>query len=116
MCLRKKRKLMGQPVGPAPSESDLEIAFVGSAKATGLRSQRSTSRGSKHSALDISSIPGPESPPVVVYGDSPARDPIHPEDVKRKGLEEVVRSGVAEKVLPSTLPWVIFREEWRVLK
>ncbi|MFS7994807.1 hypothetical protein Hanom_Chr12g01110441 [Helianthus anomalus] len=88
----------------------LEIAFVGAAKATGLRSRRSTSRGLKRSALDISSIPGPESPPVVVYGDSPARYPIHPEDVKRKGLEEVVRSGVAEKVLPSTLPWVIFHE------
>ncbi|KAJ0805036.1 hypothetical protein HanPI659440_Chr02g0045061 [Helianthus annuus] len=112
----KKRKLMGQPVGPAPSESDVDLSvfrkksFIilddlyeesarrkGSAKATGLRSRRSTSRGSKPSALDISLIPSPESPPAAVFGDSPARDPFHPDDGKGKGPEEVVRSAVAEK-------------------
>ncbi|KAJ0939451.1 hypothetical protein HanRHA438_Chr02g0061281 [Helianthus annuus] len=125
----KKRKLMGQPVGPAPWESDVDLSVFrkksvnilddlyeesarrkGSAKATGLRSWRSTSRGSKPSALDISSIPSAESPPAAVFGDSPARDLFHPEDVKGKCPKEVVRSGVAEKVQPSTLPRVIIHE------
>ncbi|MFS7898349.1 hypothetical protein Hanom_Chr00s021136g01760481 [Helianthus anomalus] len=43
------------------------------------KSKHSTSRGSKVIAPDISIIPGLESSPTVVYGDSPIRDPLPPQ-------------------------------------
>ncbi|KAJ0934246.1 hypothetical protein HanRHA438_Chr03g0105231 [Helianthus annuus] len=120
---------MGQPEGPAPSESEVDLSvfkkksgyiledmFVGSSgrkgskKVTGLRSRRSITRSSKPTIPDISSIPGPESPPAAVFGESPIRDPVRPEDVKGKDPEGVVRSVFVEKVQPSTLLGVAFRE------
>ncbi|KAF5813083.1 hypothetical protein HanXRQr2_Chr03g0094091 [Helianthus annuus] len=125
----KKRKLMGQPEGPSPSESEVDLSvfkkksgyiledmFVessgrkGSTKVTGLRSRRSITRSSKPTIPDISSIPGPESPPAAVFGESPIRDPVCPEDVKGKDPEGVVRSVFVEKVQPSTLLGVAFCE------
>ncbi|KAJ0612253.1 hypothetical protein HanHA300_Chr01g0025481 [Helianthus annuus] len=110
----EKRKLMGQPVGSAPSESEVDLSVFrkkianilddlyedsagkeGSARVTSLRSRRSISRGSKPIAVDISSIPAPESPPAVIFGESPVKDPVCPEYVKRKGPEGFAKSGAA---------------------
>ncbi|KAJ0810325.1 hypothetical protein HanPI659440_Chr01g0025781 [Helianthus annuus] len=110
----EKRKLMGQPVGSAPSQSEVDLSVFrkkianilddlyedsagkeGSARVTGLRSWRSISRGSKPIAVDMSSIPAPESPPAVIFGESPVKDPVCPEYVKRKGPEGFAKSGAA---------------------
>ncbi|MFS7888936.1 hypothetical protein Hanom_Chr00s000002g01600841 [Helianthus anomalus] len=108
----KKRKLMGQPVGPTLSESDvdLSVTFVGSAKVTSLRSRHLTTRSSNPTTPDISSIPGPESPHAAICDELPVRDLVRPEDVKGKGLKGIVKSRVVEKVETSTLPGVVFRQ------
>ncbi|MFS7888960.1 hypothetical protein Hanom_Chr00s000002g01601161 [Helianthus anomalus] len=98
----KKRKLMGQPVGPTLSESDVDLSVAS------LRSRRLTTRSSKPTTPDISSIPGPESPHAAICDELPVRDLVCPEDVKGKGLKGIVKSRVAEKVETSTLPGVVF--------
>ncbi|MFS8016564.1 hypothetical protein Hanom_Chr15g01370081 [Helianthus anomalus] len=92
--------------------SKKEDGSARSAKVTGSRSRCSTTRSSKPTVPDISSILGPESPPVAVYGESPARDPVCPEDVKGNGLEGVANFFFfcVEKAQPSTLHGVVFHE------
>ncbi|KAJ0735406.1 hypothetical protein HanPI659440_Chr11g0431811 [Helianthus annuus] len=125
----KKRKLTGQPMGPAPSKSEVDLSvfkkksgkFVkncllslpdekGSAGVTGSRSRRSTTHTSKPIIPDISSIPGPESPPAALFGESPVRDPVRPEDVKGKGPKGAAESVFVKKVQPSTLLGGAIRE------
>ncbi|MFS8024802.1 hypothetical protein Hanom_Chr16g01467681 [Helianthus anomalus] len=92
----KKRTTMGQAMAHSESEVDLgvfakksgsilEELYMESSKrkggnpfstATGSKSKRLTSQGSKPATPDIFSIPGLESPPAVVYGDSPVHGPL----------------------------------------
>ncbi|KAF5813505.1 hypothetical protein HanRHA438_Chr03g0110311 [Helianthus annuus] len=116
----KKRKLMGQPMGPAPSKSAIDLSVFrkesfnilddlfeesagrkSSAKATGSWSRRSTIRSSKPTAPDISSILNPKSPPTLFLVNHLLG--TQSEELKGKGPEGVAKSGIVEKVQPSTL-------------
>ncbi|KAF5818639.1 hypothetical protein HanXRQr2_Chr02g0068351 [Helianthus annuus] len=105
-----------EPVQERPEVQTQPGVQTGSTKVTGSRFRRSTTRSSKPTVLDISSIPGPESPPVAVFGESPVRDHVHPEHVKGNGPEGVVKYVFVEKVQPSTLHGVVFRERVEGIK
>ncbi|MFS8013881.1 hypothetical protein Hanom_Chr15g01338201 [Helianthus anomalus] len=94
----KKRRLMSQPEGLAPSESEvnlsiftwkksinkLEVMFAalarkkGSATASAQRPQKITIRCPKATVSDIRMIHGPESPPVVPLFVSPPGEAVIP--------------------------------------
>ncbi|KAF5785179.1 hypothetical protein HanXRQr2_Chr10g0425501 [Helianthus annuus] len=61
-------------------------------------------------AHNYDTIHGSESPPAVVFGDSPVNEPIIPENVKGKGPEKVVEADNVVEWMKTTLPGMGIRE------
>ncbi|MFS7954405.1 hypothetical protein Hanom_Chr07g00629871 [Helianthus anomalus] len=107
--MKKKRKLLDDEKQKLDTEAALDISErkrkmmgqVAASSETPSKSKHSTSQGSKFTAPNISTILGPKSPPTVVYGDSPVRDPLLPRILKGRvwkrveGLETDVESSEA---------------------
>ncbi|MFS7954409.1 hypothetical protein Hanom_Chr07g00629911 [Helianthus anomalus] len=102
--MEKKRKLLADEKRNLDTEAALDISErkrkmmgqVAASSETPSKSKQSTSQGSKFTAPDISTIPGPKSPPTV--------------DIKGKGPEGVIETTVTKKVPPPVIPGVGIQE------